>query len=425
MNKWLRTLTPTLVSSGALVALLMLNGAAYAQTTPAPAAPAAAAPAAPAAPAAEPPPQFLGMDFTSFADVGFSDFTTGKGTFVGGGHARTFDWENGAVSVQSVDVQLQKTPDSGFGGLIDLTIGKDADTIHSYGTVDTNKGPYFADVAADGTKPSQTYFDPTQLYAYYGMGAANVIFGKFATHAGQEVIKSRDDTNFSRSILFGFAIPFTHTGLRATFKPSDSLALLVGANEGWDTVTDKNKDVTGEFGWEWSPAKAFSFFGTYLSGKEKLVNYPKAAFDADSTTATRNLVDLIFTYNATDSLSLVLNYDNGSQEKSSLFNGKTATWSGEALYVNYGINDDWRISVLGESFSDTDGARIGVVEPGKTTGPTWSEGTFTVAYMGIKKIELRGELRSDSADQKIFSDAKGEKAINSMTSIGLEGIYKF
>jgi len=423
MNKWLRIFTPALVSRGALVALLALNGAAFAQQAPAPAAPAAAAPAA------EAPPQFLGMDFTSFADVGYSNFMTGKGTFFSpgvGAHARTFDWETGAVSIQNIDLQLQKTPESGFGGLIDITLGKDAATIASYGLIDKKKGPYFADVAADGTAPTQQYYDLTQAYLYYGMGSASVVLGKFATHHGQEVIKSRDDSNFSRSILFGFAIPFSHTGLRASYKPSDTLVLMAGGSEGWDTVTDKNKDVTGEFGWEWSPAKAFSFFGTYMSGKEKLVNYPQAAFDADSTTATRSLLDLVITYNASDSLTFILNYDNGSQDKGSVVNpGKTAAWSGAALYVNYGINDDWRVSVRGESFSDTDGFRTGAIEPGKTTGPTWSEGTLTLAYLGIKKIELRGELRSDSADQKIFSDAKGEKAIDSMMSLGLEALYKF
>jgi hypothetical protein len=421
MKAWLKTIVVPSVTLGLMCALAATG--AVAQTAPAPAAP------APAAPAAEPPPQILGFDFTGYADVGFTDFTTGKGTFSNRGHARVFDWENGAVSVQNIDLQLQKAPEAGFGGLIDFSIGKDADTLHSYGTVNKDKGPYGADVAADGTKPAQTYFDPTQLYGTYTKGAFSVLFGKYATHAGQEVIKSRDDSNFSRSILFGYAIPFTHTGARASYKASDTLTLMLGANEGWDTITDKNGGSTAEFDWEWSPSKAFSFFGTYLNGQERITSYPQTAYDA-SKKGTRSLIDLIFTYNASDALQFVLNYDSGSQDKVDLSGiGKStsasATWSGAALYANYTVNDDWRVSARGESFSDADGYRTGVIESGKTKGPTWTEFTATVAYMAIKKTEIRVELRSDAADQKIFSDAKGEKAIDSMMSLGLEAIYKF
>jgi hypothetical protein len=436
MKSWLKTVSLPAASLGLLCALAALPGSAFAQTAaPAPMAPMPPQMAMPnpPAPAAEPPPQILGFDFTGYADAGYTSFSTGKGTFNNRGHARVFDWENGVASIQNVDLQLQKTPDAGFGGLIDLSIGKDADTIHSYGTVDQNKGPYFSDVSADPAhpKPAQSYFDATQLYAYYGFGSVNLLLGKYATHAGQEVIKSRDDSNFSRSILFGFAIPFTHTGVRATIKAGDTLSLLVGANEGWDTVSDANGGATGEFDWEWAPNKMFSFFGTYLNGQQRVAGYyPKATLDA-SPKATRQLVDLVFTVNASDALSFVLNYDSGSQDKvkdlASTSNGtKVGTWSGAALYANYTVNDDWRLSARGESFSDPDNYRLAVnLDPGKTKGATWSEGTVTVAYMGIKKTEIRAEVRSDSADQKIFSDAKGEKAINSMMSVGLEAIYKF
>jgi hypothetical protein len=37
------------------------------------------------------------------------------------------------------------------------------------------------------------------------------------TLAGYEVIEAWKDPNITRSILFGFAIPFTHTGIRANY----------------------------------------------------------------------------------------------------------------------------------------------------------------------------------------------------------------
>ncbi len=443
MNTWLARLAQGGTVIGLLALLLVAAGGAQAQSAPAStenlaqAAPAPAAPAA-AAPAAPAPPQVLGFDFTSFVDVGLQSFSTGNGKFNAPNlqnkccaEARTFDFDSG-VALQNIDLNFQKTPESGFGGLLNITLGKDADTIAAYGTIDKKKGPQ------DGVNQM---VDLTQLYGYYATGPVSFILGKYVTHAGQEVIKSRDDTNFSRSILFGFAIPFTHTGARATYKASDTLSLMLGANEGWDTVTGDNGGLTTEFDAEWAPSKKFSLFGTYLSGKQALAYYTIGSTgavdiskDASGSvlTGTRTLLDLVATYNVSDALSLALNYDSGSQDgfaKGMLIsNNTTAAWSGTALYANYTINDNWRTSIRYESFSDPDSYRA--VNDGTTNkGATWSEATVTVAYMGINKLELRGEIRSDSADQKIFntknSDTDGSSPSSSMMSIGAEAIYKF
>ena len=37
-------------------------------------------------------------------------------------------------------------------------------------------------------------------------------FGKFVTSAGAEVIESKDNWNYSRSLLFAYAIPYWHFG---------------------------------------------------------------------------------------------------------------------------------------------------------------------------------------------------------------------
>jgi hypothetical protein len=441
MKAWLKNLSLPAASLGLLYALAGLPGLAMAEAAE-PAAPAPMAPMPPQMAMPQPaptpaPPQVMGMDFTGYVDVGVEHFTTGRGKFAATtpdgknfANARTFDFANDQPTLQNLSLRLNKVPDSGFGGMIDLTLGQDADTIAAYGTIDTKKGP------AGGANQMA---DVTQLFAYYGFGSGSVILGKYVTHAGQEVITSRDDTNYSRSILFGFAIPFTHTGVRANYKASDTLNLMLGANEGWDTVTGDN-GTAGEFDGEWAPSKRFSLFWTYLSGDQQTNYYAvdsSGKVGLSKVKGNRSLVDLVFTLNATDALSLVLNYDGGSQDKVTKLDGKTGTdtWSGAAFYINYGINDDWRTSIRAESFTDSDGYRV-PVESGKTKGPTWSEGTLTVAFMGIKNTEIRGEVRSDTADQKIFVDDSSSskppsnggtklKAIDTMTSVGLEVLYKF
>ena len=57
--------------------------------------------------------------------------------------------------------------------------------------------------------------------------------GKFVTHMGYEVIGGYDgyNDNFSRGFIFGYGIPFTHTGLKAhTPSPARSRPWLPSSN---------------------------------------------------------------------------------------------------------------------------------------------------------------------------------------------------
>ena len=351
-----------------------------------------------------PPPSFSigGFDLTGHVDVGYSRLS-GSGKFANGINDRVFDFDRNKLSLQAIDLQLAKLPDDGFGGLVDVTIGKDADTIASYGTIDRARGP------AAGVKKR---FDATQAYAYFGAAPFSIIAGKFITSAGVEVIKSDGDTNFSRSILFGYAIPFTHTGVRATYKVNDQLTVLGGVNQGWDAVKDTNSDKTLELGVVLTPAEAVSVTGSFYSGKERVTNYPKS--DANGT---RNLVDLVGSFKITEQLTFVANYDYGTQDNGSASGGK-AKWQGIAGYLNYQFNDQWRLSLRGEYFDDKDGYRTGFVQK-------WKEATLTVAYLPTKNIEIRGEVRGDRSDHSTFLKSDGVSTSSTQRSAGLEFLYKF
>ncbi len=232
------------------------------------------------------------------------------------------------------------------------------------------------------------------------------------TLAGQEVIKASGNTNFSRSILFGYAIPFTHTGVRTTYKVSDAVSLIAGLNNGWDSAADQNSQKTIELGAALNPAKSFALTAQVYSGAEPgLVG----------AMGTRTLLDLVGTYTVSDSLNFVLNYDNGSQDDAVTV-GSKAKWDGFAFYANYQINDPWRVSARVENFKDTDGYRTGVGIG--TGGQTWKEGTVTVGYAASKSTELRGEIRKDFSNVEAFgfSDGIARKA---QDSVALEAVYKF
>ena len=356
----------------------------------------------PPAPAAQPIFSIAGFDLTGHIDVGYTNLR-GSGKFVSGLNSRVFDFDRNDLSLHAIDLQLANTPENGFGGLLDLTLGKDADTIAAFGTIDKNRGP------ANGVDKRA---DLTQAFVHYGAGPLTVIAGKYVTLAGAEVIKSAADVNYSRSILFGYAIPFTHTGVRATYKVSDALSLAGGVNQGWDAFEDTNHDKTLELQLGVTPNKSMSFLFTGYSGKERVTNYPRS--DANGT---RNLLDVVATFNVSDPLSIVLNYDYGTQEGGSASGGK-AKWEGLAGYVNYQFSEQWRLSLRGEYFDDKDGYRTGVVQK-------WKEATATLAYLPSKNFELRAEVRGDRSDKDAF--LKSDRATPSRTerSVGIEALYKF
>ena len=368
---------------------------AVAQTTPPPA-------DKPAEPAPQPVFSIGGFDLTGHIDAAYTHLS-GNGKFLSGVNDRVFDFKRNDAMFHALDLQLAKTPDAGFGGLLDLTIGKDADTIASYGTISKSRGP------ANG---ANHYFDVTQAYVHFGAAPLTIIAGKYVTLSGAEVIKSDGDVNYSRSILFGYAIPFSHTGVRATWKVSDSLSLIGGVNQGWDALTDPNSDKTAEVGVTFAPSKEMSFVAVYYGGRELLTNYPKS-----DVNGMRNLVDLVGTFNLSEQLTLVLNYDYGTQDKAA-FDGGKAKWQGLAAYLNYQLSEQWRVSLRAEYFDDKDGYRTGVAQK-------WKEGTVTLAYLPAKAWEIRGEFRTDKSDKDAFLKSDGVSATDTQRSFGLEVLYKF
>src|SRR5712675_3706850 len=184
----------------------------------------------PATPAAPPGPSLKdvlttsGIDIHGYVDAAYS-YLSGSGLFKSGVADRVFDTEPNSFNVHQAALIAAYQPKDGFGAYLNLTAGRDARVIKSFDTT-TND------------------FDVTQAYVQYAHGPWTIIGGKYVTLAGAEVINPTGDVNYSRSILFGYAIPFAHTGIRATYAASDSLTLIIGVNNGWDQLKDQNSQKT-------------------------------------------------------------------------------------------------------------------------------------------------------------------------------------
>lgn len=320
---------------------------------------------------------------------------------------RVFDNEQNSFALDQAAITIAKQPKEGFGALVNVIAGRDAKVIHSSGLGTTEQ------------------VDLTQAYLQYATGPFTVIGGKFTTLAGAEVIAPTGNTQYSRSLLFG-AEPFTHTGIRGTYAPLDTLSLIVGVNNGWDQADDLNKQKTLELGASYTPIKGLTLNAYDYYGNELACN----TLNPTPCTPTpqngkRNLFDFVGSYSPIDPLSFNLEYLYVSQDGFiSLVDASTikAKYQGIAAYVNYMIAEQWRISLRGEYFKDTDGFKFGVPDN------KVKEATLTLAYLPTKSIELRAEMRADKVsnptDTGIFMGSDGTLS-KSLFTYAMQAIYKF
>jgi hypothetical protein len=337
-----------------------------------------------------------GIDVTGYIDFTYTNFNTDTPLY------QAYTTEKNAFNLNAADLAISSLPASGFGGMVEMMAGEDPAFNASKGWSTTN-------------------FDVLQAYAQYAGGGMTVMAGKFTTLAGAEVAQASLNANISRSLLYTLAIPVTHTGLRASYAPGDTMKFTVGYNNGWDVLKESaaTNCTTGgscadgktvELGVALTPVKQFALSAMYHVGEE----YSSTS----NTIGTRKLLDLVATFNVTDALTFVLNYDNAEQEKATATNG-TAKWDGLAGYANFAFADKWRASFRTEQFKDKDCFRTGCAFSSQTV----KGNTITVAFAPAKSTELRAELRADKSDRKVYT--KDGTATDKQNFAGLELVYKF
>jgi len=383
------------VLSISVAAALAIPGLASAQ------APAAAGPAVPTL---DKVLEASGLSMTGYIDTAYThanrDIQSGAGF-----SPRVFDSYNNSFVLHQVGLQIAKQPKEGFGGLVNVTAGRDATIIHSF--PDT----------------SSSTFDITQGYLQYAGGPLTVIGGKFTTLHGTEVIWSPSNANYSRSLLFG-AVPFTHTGVRGTFAVGDTLNLIAGVNNGWDQLVDSNRGKTLELGVTATPIKPLSLAASYYGGEENSA--------VTGLNGRRESFNFVASYTVIDPLSVGFEYLT-VKEKDAVFDGaggtKDGKYNGYAFYLGYTFIPKWKISLRAESLDDKDGfhfptAVAAAAANGVTVaGTKHKEFTATLGWAAADNFELRAEVRQDKANEAVYLD--GTSYSKSLLTYALQGIYKF
>src|SRR5437667_9214607 len=220
-------------------------------------------------------------------------------------------------------------------------------------------------------------YDLEEAYGAYKVplgSGLTVKAGKFVTLLGYEVIESPNNLNFSRSFLFGLAIPFTHVGALLSYSPVDWLTVTAGPVVGWDVAKDNNDSmsVTGQFAL--TPFKDFTANFNWITGPEQ----------ASDTTHPRTVLDWTATYTGLKNVTLGANLDYGWETKeaslvaSGTRNDTDASWWGIAGYGAYDWTEQLRTALRLEYFADPESVRSAARALGSRTS-LW-EVTGTLQY---------------------------------------------
>lgn len=293
----------------------------------------------------------------------------------------TPSFDSNTFALNQASLTVAYTPTSGFGALVNAVAGTEA-----------ANGCYQAGYGACGGSSS---FNLLQAYTQFVSGKTTLYLGKFTTLAGAEVAAPTGDTNITRSLLYWFSEPVTHIGARVAFAATDTLNVFGGVNNGWNNDLSTS-GKTYEAGLTFAPSKAFALAAAYYLTTQDSVN-PK-----------KQLIDVVGTWNATSALTVILSADYDSV---AVPGSSDAKWYGAAGYLNFAINDAWRLSARAEYLDDKDGYNFG-------TETKVEEGTVTFGFAPAKNYEFRVEGRYDT-----YKPDAGDST--NATQVWLQALYKF
>ena len=323
--------------------------------------------------------------------------------FTSGTYDRVNDLASNGFTLQQAAITLANQPTQGLGGLFNVIAGRDAYNLSPVGI-----NPNAFHIQNIGLTVPQAYLQ-------YTKNNFVLIGGEVLSLCGLELFDYTQDTNFSRSILYGYAQAGSHVGLRGIQTINDKWSIIAGLSNGWNTIERIQDQKAIELAIDYQFQPRLSFRIDDYSGRQYLT---------DSATrgpmGWRNLLDFYTTFSVTDKLTFAANYDYGTQSRATLLNGTTGktAWYGIAGYMNYLFNNKWNSSFRGEIFNDPNGYRTGVRQ-------NWRELTLTLAYLPLKNLQFRAETRRDFSNVRAFLYKNSLATSHYQQSFALEMLYQF
>ena len=364
--------------------------------------------------------------------------------FYPGAGFRAFDFRDKSINLNMIELILDKAPDAGgpagrTGYHVSLGYGDAMNVVNSL------------DPGSNGNTGTSAFFSQAQFLkeAYFsylapiGKGGVQFDVGKFVTPMGAEVIESKDNWNYSRGLLFTWAIPFYHFGVRGKYNFNSKYNVTGYVMNGWNNVVDNNSGKTYGFSFVGTPTKTTGFTINYLAGPETSAG----AFGFTNSSETvpvnvnsvwRQMWDVVGTYNPTGKLSLMANFDYGRGDRT-VTNSETnpftlsppVYWTGGAGYAKYAIDANDYLAARYEYFEDHDGFEMSTVPtpaPFFTGIPIhthFDEITATYQRTVLTHLLTRLEYRRDMASRPVFFKSIFATGVKNQDTISLGLIFLF
>jgi hypothetical protein len=364
----------------ALAGALVLGGTAYAQDAPAPA----------PSPEASPEPESTPVEVSGFVDAYYLyNFNKVEPAL------RSFDIQHNAFSLSLAEVAFAKgvSADSRVGFRVDLDFGKTANIVASF--------------EPEPIQGEQIYQNIQQAYvSLFATPKLQLDFGKYVTPIGAEVIESKDNWNYGRSVLFGYAIPFYHTGLRATITASDKVSIGAYVTNGWNNSSKIFQGQPGlGIGATLKPSEKVTWIVNYMNGPEGEGDPSLGIPDPPN----RGIFDTTLTLTATDKLSFMGNFDYGKEGD--------VKWWGVAAYVKYQATPNWALAGRYEYLDDSKGGFMTIDGKGQTF-------TVTSDHAIPGGLVLRLEYYLDTTKDPFFENSTGDLK-KSQSTLAAGVVYAF
>lgn len=169
--------------------------------------------------------------------------------------------------------------------------------------------------------------------------------GIFASHIGFESALSKDNWNYSRSIVADYS-PYFETGAKLTWSPNETWSFAALVLNGWQIIRETNSDKSVGTQIQWKPAPtALVNWSTYVGNDQ-----PDSA-----ARQMRYFNNFYAQLGLGEKLNLAFLFDIGVQQRTST---TTHTWWGGAMIGRYSLTDRITLGVRGEYYSDPNGVLI-------------------------------------------------------------------
>jgi len=285
----------------------------------------------------------------------------------------------------AVERALAEGVEFSVGGRIALLYGSDARFLHQRGLADD--------------QTSRVQFDPLEFWLALripiGRGI-DVKVGRCTTPLGAEVIEAPSNALYSRTTTFGFAIPFTHTGIQVSSYVSDRVEIRYLAVLGWDVWDDANDSLSHILG--------MTVLGT-KPGDSLTVNAIAGPEQPEDNANLRFVVDAVWRRTLNDSWSVALELVYGTEEDAAA--GGDAEWYGAVAYVTRRLITRSSATCRIEWFRDADGTRVGSI----TDLLSVALGADLRPLHAFDNLRVRPEIRWDHAggDSPFDGGSRGDQ----------------